>query len=442
MFLSRSAKSRAREKADLLIVNVNELITLAGNNQKPRAGKQMLDLGIIRNGALAVKEGKIAAVGKTPEISKIYKGETILSATGKTVLPGLIDPHTHLVFAGSREDDFQLRVESVSSNEVFHSGNVLRTVKETRRASLEKLVENGTETLNAMLEHGTTTVEAKSGYGLTTKDELKILEAVNRLNQMHAVDLVPTFMGANAISSEFVNNPEDYVNLVVNEMVPRVAEKGLAEFCDACCEKGFFNLDQSRRVLSAAKNLGLKPKLHADWMSLQGGAELAAGLGAVTADHLVFASDDGIKAMANKGVIATLLPSVTFSLMTGRFADARNMINQDVPLALATGFSPVCWNENLQLVIAFACHLMKLTPAEAITAVTINAAHALGRANEIGSLEAGKKADIVILNAPNHKCLGYRYGVNLVDKVIKSGRIVVDKEASRNDFRVMEEQQK
>lgn len=440
--MTRNAKSKAREKADLLIVNVNELITLAGDNGAPRAGKQMLELGIVRNGALAIKEGKIVAVGKTPDISRIYKGETILSASGKIVLPGFIDSHTHLVFAGSREDDFQMRVENVSSNEIFHSGDVLRTVKETRRASLEKLVESGTETLNAMLEHGTTTVEAKSGYGLTTKDELKILEVANRLNQMHAVDLVPTFMGANAIPSEFANNPEDYVNLIVSEMIPKVVGKGLAEFCDAYCEKGFFNLDQSRRILTAAKNLGLKPKLHADWMSLQGGAELAASLGAVTADHLVFASDEGIKAMANKNVIATLLPAVAFSLMTGHYADARAMINQAVPLTLATGFSPDCWNENLQLVIAFACHFMKLTPAEAITAVTINAAHALGRANEVGSLEAGKKADIVIMNVPNHNCLGYRFGVNLVDKVIKSGRIVVDKEASRNEYRVMEDQQK
>jgi len=197
IFLNKTVKSRAREKVDLLIANANELITLAGDNQKPRVGKQMLDLGIIRNGALAIKEGKIAAVGKTPEITKIYKAETTMSVSGKTVLPGFIDPHTHLVFAGSREDDFQLRIEGASYMEMLHAGGgMLKTVKETRRASMEKLVENGTETLNAMLEHGTTTVEAKSGYGLTTRDELKILETIDRLNQMHSVDLVPTFMGA------------------------------------------------------------------------------------------------------------------------------------------------------------------------------------------------------------------------------------------------------
>ena len=442
IFLNKTVKSRAREKVDLLIANANELITLAGDNQKPRVEKQMLDLGIIRNGALAIKEGKIAAVGKTPEITKIYKAETTMSVSGKTVLPGFIDPHTHLVFAGSREDDFQLRVEGASYMEMLHAGGgMLKTVKETRRASKEKLVENGTETLNAMLEHGTTTVEAKSGYGLTTRDELKILETIDRLNQMHSVDLVPTFMGAHAIPPEFASNPEDYVSLVVNEMIPKVAEKGLAEFCDVLCEKGLFSLDQSRRVLVAGKSFGLKPKIHADEMSLQGGAELAASLDCVTADHLVFASNEGIKAMAKKGVIATLLPAAAFSLLNGHFADARSIINQGVPLALGTGFSSSCWNENQQLVIAFACHFMKLTPAEAITASTINAAHAVSRANEIGSLEAGKKADALVLNVPNHKCLGYRFGVNLVDKVIKGGRVVIDKEASRNEFRLMAEQE-
>jgi imidazolonepropionase len=439
--LNKPVKSKAREKVDLLIVNVNELVTLAGNNQKPRIKQEMLDLGIIRNGAIAVKEGKIAAIGKTPELTKVYKAEAVLSGSGKTVLPGFVDPHTHLVFAGSREDEFQLRVDGVSHLDVSHAmDGIMKTVKETRRARVEKLVENGTETLNAMLEHGTTTVEAKSGFGLTVRDELKILEAVDRLNQMHSVDLVPTFLGAHVVPPEFANNSEDYVSLVVNEMIPKVTEKGLAEFCDVFCEKGLFSLDQSRRVLLAGKHSGLKPKLHADALSLQGGAELAASLGAVTADHLVFASDEGIKAMADKGVIATLLPATVFSLMDGHYADARAMINQGLPLALGTGFSPNCWMENQQLVIAFACNSMKLTLGEAITAVTINAAHAVSRANEIGSLEVGKKADIVILNAPNHKCLGYRFGVNLVDKVIKSGRLVVDKEASRNEYRLMDEQ--
>ena len=440
--MSKPARTRAREKADLLIVNANEMVTLAENNQKPRVGKQMLELGIIRNGALAVKDGRIAAVGKTPEITKVYKAENIVSASGKTVLPGFVDPHTHVVFAGSREDEFQMRVEGASHLEILdRGGGILKTVRETRRASVEKLVDYSTERLNIMLEHGTTTAEAKSGYGLTTKDELKILEVIQRLNQMHPVDLVPTFLGANAIPPEFSNNPEDFVNLIISEMIPKVAEKGHAEFCDVFCERGAFSLDQSRRILVAGKNLGLKPKVHADEMSLWGGAELAASVGAVSADHVLFSSDEGMKAMAEKGVVATLLPASAFSLMNNHFADARTMINLGVPLALATDLNPSCWVENQQLVIAFACHFMKLTIAEAITATTINAAHAINRAGEVGSLEAGKKADVIVLDVPNHKFIGYRFGVNLVDKAIKNGRLVVDKEAAKTEFRLVEERE-
>ena len=438
--MTKQARTRTREKTDILIVNANELVTLAGNNQKPRVGKQMLELGIIRNGAVAVKDGRIVAVGKTPEITKLYKAKNTVNVGGKTVLPGFVDPHTHLVFAGSREDEFQMRIEGTSHQEILdRGGGVQRIVRETRRASVEKLVDSSTERLNTMLEHGTTTAEAKSGYGLTTKDELKILEVIQRLNQLHPVDLVPTFL-ANAIPPEFSNNPEDFVSLIINEMIPKVAEKGHAEFCDVFCDRGAFNLDQSRRILVAGKNSGLKPKLHADETSALGGAELAASVGAVSGDQVLFSSDEGMKAMAEKGVVATLLPASAFNIANERFADARSMINLGVPLALATDLNPNCYVENQQLIIALACHFMKLTVAEAITAVTINAAHAVNRACELGSIELGKKADIVVLDVPNHKFLGYRFGVNLVDKVMKNGRIVVDKEAARTEFRLIEEQ--
>lgn len=439
--MSKAAKAKAREKLDLLLVNANELVTLSGDNQKPRIGKQMLDIGIIRDGGLAIKDGRIVAVGKTTDVARAFKAENVISAKGKIVLPGFVDPHTHLVFAGSREDEFQMRIEGASYMEILKAGGgILRTVRETRKASFEKLVDHGTETLDAMLEHGTTTVEAKSGYGLTTKDEVKMLEVMQRLNQLHSVDVVPTFLGAQAIPPEFFNNPQGYVNLVTEEMIPKVTEKGLAEFCDVFCEKGVFTLEQARRILTAGKNSGLKPKVHADKMSLLGGAELAAGIGAVSADHMLFSSDEGIKAMADKGVVAILLPGAVFSLMSSRYADARIMINFGVPIALGTDFNPGCWVENQQLVIALACHFMKLTPVEAVTATTINAAHAISRANEVGSLEVGKKADITVLDVPNHKFLGYRFGMNLVDKVIKNGRIVVDKETSHSEFRLLEEQ--
>jgi len=438
--LNKPVKARAREKVDLLIVNADELITLAGSNDKPRTGERMREIGIIRNGGLAIKDGTIVSVGKTPDITRDFKAEDVANANGKIVMPGFVDPHTHLVFAGSREEEFQLRIEGVSYVEILRAGgDIMRTVRETRRASIEKLVDYGTETLDSMLEHGTTTVEAKSGYGLATKDEMKMLEAMQRLNQLHSVDLVPTFLGANAIPPEFVDNPEDYVKLVTEEMIPKVTEKRLAEFCDVSCEKGAFSLEQTRRILTAGKNHGLKPRLHADEMSQLGGAELAAGIGATSADHLLFASDEGMKAMAEKGVVATLLPAAAFSLMRGRYADARTMINLGVPVALGTDFNPNCWVENQQCVIALACHLMKLTPSEAITATTINAAHAISRAKEIGSLEVGKKADVIVLDVPNHKFLGYRFGMNLVDKVVKNGRIVFDRDAFRSQVRLLED---
>ncbi|MEM3759621.1 MAG: imidazolonepropionase [Candidatus Bathyarchaeia archaeon] len=435
-------KAKAREKADLLIVNADELITLAGANQKPRIGKQMRELGIINHGALAVKDGRIVAVGKTIEVAKAFKAENVISANGKIVTPGFVDPHTHLVFAGFREEEFQMRIEGASYMEILSAGGgILKTVRETRKANIEKLVDSSLKRLDVMLEYGTTTVEAKSGYGLTTKDELKILEAIKRVNQLHCVDVVPTFLGAHAVPPEFKANPHDYVNLIVEETIPKVAEKRLAEFCDVFCEKNVFSLEQSKRILVAGKNYGLKPKIHADEMSTLGGAELAADLDAVSADHLLFSSVEGIKAMANKSVIAVLLPAAALSLMIGRYADARLMIDLGVPIALGTDFNPNCLVENMQLVIAFACHFMKLTSAEALTAATINAAHAIRMANEVGSLEVGKKADIIVLDVPNHKFLGYHFGVNLIDKVVKNGRIVIDKEASRSEFPIMKEEE-
>ena len=410
-------------------MNAEELLTLADGGLKPRTGRQMRELGIVRDGALAIREGRIVAVGKTRDVMKTFRAENIISAKGKVVLPGFVDPHTHLVFAGSREDEFQMRVEGASYMEILSSGGgILKTVRETRRARVEKLVDLGLERLDTMLAHGTTTLEAKSGYGLSTADELKILEATRRLNQLHCMDVVSTFMGANAVPPEYSGNSEEYVGLIIGEMIPKVVEKGLAEFCDVFCERGTFSLEQTKRILVRGKNHGLKPKIHADEMSMLGGAEIAADVGAVSAEHLLFSSVEGIKAMVEKGVIAVLLPAAAFSLMMGRYADARLMIDCGVPVALGTGFSADCWVENQQLVVAMACHFMRMTPAEAITAATVNAAFAVNRAGEVGSLEVGKRADIIILNVSNHKFLGYRFGVNLVDKVIKNGRLVVDRE--------------
>lgn len=426
--MSKSSKAKPRDVADLIIVNAKELLTLADSTSGPRTGKQMRELGIVKDGAIAIREGRIVAVGSTREVSRVFKAGYVLNAQGKTVMPGFVDPHTHLVFAGSREDEFQMRVEGASNTEIADAGGVLATVKETRRARIESLVDLGLERLDAMLAQGTTTAEAKSGYGMTTSDELKILEATKRLNQLHSVNVVSTLMGATVLPSEYSGNPDAYVEMVVGEMIPKVTARGLAEFCDVSCERGVFSLEQAKRILVRAKAAGLKLKVHADQTGRGGGAEVAADVGAVSAEHLVFSSVQGLRALAAKGVVAVLLPAVAFSMMTGKYADARLIIDSGVPVALGTGFNADCWLENQQLVIAMACRFMRMTPAEAVTAATINAAYAVNRAGEVGTLEVGKRADVLILCVPNHRFLGYRFGVNLVEKVIKNGRLVVDRE--------------
>ena len=417
-----------KKQADLIIENASELATAEGASRKPLVGKQMQALKIIKHAALAIQHGKIIAVGKTTKIKTEFKANQTIGACGKTVIPGFVDPHTHLVFAGSREDEFEMRLKGTTYMEIHRrGGGILKTVRDTRRASERELVENCEKKLNVMLEHGTTTVEAKSGYGLTVEDEVKCLRVMHKLNKIHPVDIVPTFLGAHTVPQEYEKQPDEYVKLITDRMIPAVASSKLAEFCDVFCEKGVFNIEQSKRILTAGKEHGLKPKLHADELTTFGGAELAAEIRAVSAEHLLFASDGGLRRMAERGVIAVLLPAAAFALMTEKYADARRMIEIGVPIALGTDFNPSCWVENQQLVIASACRQMKMTPSEALTASTINAAHAIGRTGEVGSLEVGKKADILILDVPNHGFLGYRFGSNLVEKVIKEGKLVVDR---------------
>jgi imidazolonepropionase len=386
------------------------------------------ELEIIDDGALAIREGRIVGVGKTHEITKAFRGNYVLSAKGKTILPGFVDPHTHLVFAGSREDEFETYADGTSYLEILNgSETILKTARETRRARIEKLVDLGIERLDTMLAHGTTTIEAKSGYGLNTDEEMKILEATKRINQMHCMNMVSTF-SANAVPIEYKKNVDEYVDLIIQQTMPKVARSGLAEFCDVFCDRGMFTLEQAKRILKCGKRLGLKQKIHADHLSMLGGAEFAADIGATSADHLNYASIEGIKAMAQRGIVGVLLPAATFSLRINRYPDARLMIDSGVPIALGTDFNAGNWMLNMQLAIAMACHFMHMTSAEAITAATINSAHAICRGNEVGSLEVGKRADVAILNVPNHKYLGYSFGTNLVEKVIAGGRIVVDRE--------------
>jgi len=384
---------------------------------------------VIHDGAVAVGDGLILAVGRTSRIRRSYRAEEEIDASGMTILPGFVDAHTHLVFSslGYRPEELSMKARGMSYMEILASGGgIMRTVRATRAAPEGQLVRECLKRLDVMLLHGTTTVEAKSGYGLTVEDELKCLRALREADKRHPIDLVPTFLGAHAVPPEYEGRSDDYVELVVSEMLPRVAKARLASFCDVFCERGVFTPEQARRILLAGLRYGLKAKVHADEFSDTGGASLAAELGAASADHLLFSSEDGLKAMAEAGVVAVLLPASPLTTMIDRFADARRMIELGVPVALGTDFNPNCPVENVQTVIALACYRMGMTQAEAISAATLNAAHAIGLSGSVGSIEPGKKADLVVLDVPGHEHVGYRLGSNLVKYVIKSGELVVE----------------
>ncbi|MFX1508795.1 MAG: imidazolonepropionase [Promethearchaeota archaeon] len=413
---------------DMVILNASELLTLQGASHTPKLGEDLNELGIINNGAIAIRENQIVAVDSTKNIKRLVKPGSrpqIIDAKNQTVMPGLIDPHTHLAFAGSREQEFVQKIQGRSYMEILESGGGINvTVNATRKASKNTLVRIGKPTLTRMLEYGTTTVEGKSGYGLDPKHELKQLLAMRDLNLIHHIEIVPTFMGAHVIPSKYKGDPDKYVTLIIEKMIPSVARKGLAEFCDVFAETGVFDIDQSRRILLAGKEHGLIPKVHADEMTTLGGAELAAEVEAASADHLLKVSKNGIKQLAKKQVVAVLLPATALVLMEKEYAPARELINSDVPIALATDYNPNCMTESMQLVMTLACLNMRMTPAEAISAATINAAHAIKRSHLVGSLEPNKQADVVIMDVPNHAHIPYHFGVNLVDKVIKAGKLV------------------
>ncbi|MHA2009189.1 MAG: imidazolonepropionase [Promethearchaeota archaeon] len=417
-------------KPNLVILNVNELVTLNTAYGAPRIRESMSNLAIIRDGAIAVKDDRIVYIGTTDElISKYDLGEieTKIDANNKLVTPGFVDPHTHILFDGTREDEFAKKLEGKTYIEILkEGGGILKTVQATRNATIGKLVKNGRKILDRMLSYGTTTIETKSGYGLTTESEIKLLKVARLLKNEHHVDIISTFLGAHAIPLEYENKTDEYVDLIVSEMIPNVTKENLAEFCDVFCEKGIFSLPQTREILEVARRYGLKLQIHVDEIEDTNGAMLAAELKVIQAAHLLNSNESGLKAMAEAGVIATLLPGTPFCLMLRNYAQARKMIDLGMPIALATDLSPNCWTESMQMIITLACYNMQLTPAEALTASTINSACAIQRQDEIGSLEIGKKADVIIFDIPNHHFLPYQFGVNLVSKVIKNGKIVVD----------------
>jgi len=416
-------------KNRILIKNASELVTCSGF--KAKHGKEMSELHVISNGAVVVEDGVIKAVGTTEEILAVHRESDfdVIDAEGKAVLPGFIDSHTHFVFGGYRAEEFTWRLRGDKYMDIMkRGGGIASSVKSTREASRQQLVDAGIKRLNSMLSFGVTTVEGKSGYGLDFDTEIKQLEVMRELDEAHPVDVVRTFMGAHAVPAEYAGRGDEYIDYLIESVLPYVAENKLAEFCDVFCEDNVFSVEQSRKFLAKAKELGFSLKIHADEIVQLGGAELAAELGAVSADHLLQASNEGIRAMAESSVMSTLLPCTAFSLRES-FAKGREMIDSGCAVALATDFNPgSCFTESTALVFALACIQMNLSIEEAITALTINGAAAVNRADETGSIDIGKKADIIILEFPSYKFIPYHVGVSTVEKVIKSGKLVFDKE--------------
>lgn len=415
-------------KGNIIIKNASELVTCSGKEAK--FGKEMKNLNVINNGAIIIEDGIIKAVGKTEEILKDYdpKKYIVIDAEGKCILPGFVDSHTHFVFGGYRAEEFSWRLRGDSYMDIMNrGGGIASTVNATKEATEEELYVAGKERLDSMLQFGVTAVEGKSGYGLDLDTEIKQLRVMKKLNEEHDVDVVTTFLGAHAVPKEYKGRTDEYIDFMINSVLPVVVKEKLADFCDVFCEKNVFSIEESRKLLLAAKTMGMKLKLHADEIVQLGGAELAGELGATSADHLLQASDEGIRKMAENKVIASLLPCTAFCLKEP-FARGRKMIDNGCAVALATDFNPgSCFTNSIPLVFALAAIHMNLSMEEAITALTLNGAAAIGKAGEVGSLDVGKKGDVVILKYPSYRYIPYHTGVNLVEKVVKNGVLAYSK---------------
>ncbi|GAB4208999.1 MAG: imidazolonepropionase [Roseiflexaceae bacterium] len=414
---------------DLLIEHADQLVTVASPGG-PRRGAQMGELEIIRDGAVAVRDGVIVAVGTTYRLLSVVRQATqTIDATGCAIVPGFVDAHTHVVFAGDRLDEFEQRLAGATYQEIMAAGGgIMSTVHAVRAADEDALARLSAERLRVMLAHGTTTVEAKTGYGLTTQDELKMLRAIDHLHAIQPIDLVPTFLGAHATPAEYAGRPDAYLDLVVEEMLPAVhARGGPLPFVDIFCDEGAFTVAQLERLLGAARDLGFPLKAHLDEFAALGGTPAAAALGATSVDHLVVSGEADLAALAqHPGTIPTLMPATPFGLGWRHYAPARRMIDEyGLAVALGSDMNPgTCWCPSMAFVMALACRGMSMTPAEALCAATLNAAYAVGRGDRLGSLEAGKQGDLVILSVPDYRHLAYRVGENLVRAVIKRGQIV------------------
>ena len=416
----------------LAVVNCNQLVTLAGP-ARPRVGPEMRELSVIEDGAMLVRHERIERVGPRGEIEPLIDSDCeVIDAGGRVVLPGFVDAHTHPVFAGTRANEFEERAGGATYPEIAaRGGGIKSTVAATRDAGIEELVHSGMRYADWFLRNGTTTLEAKSGYGLTLEDELKILRAIRRLGEQTPLRYVPTFLGAHEIPAEYLARRDQYIQLVIEEMIPLVAQQKLAEYCDVFCEERVFTIDEARRILSAARDSGLGLRMHADQLSLSGGAELAAELSCATADHLEHTNNEGIAALKAAGVQPVLLPGSVYTLGSRRYPAAREMIEAGLALVLATDFNPGSSpTPAMTMVLSLASTHMKMTPAEAVTAATINAAHSLGRGDALGSLEPGKIADFVIHDSQDYRELAYFFGVEHASAVYVSGREVYNRSNS------------
>ena len=416
----------------MLIHSAAQLLTIAG---PPQRGHALGNLGIIENGAVLIENDLITAVGPSDEMRAIYADGKMLDASGRVVMPGLVDPHTHVVWAGDRAAEFEMRILGKTYMEIMRAGGgIVSTVRNTRSASLEELLAETRPRLERMFANGTTTAEVKSGYGLNTETELKTLDAVLALDAEGPIELAPTFLGAHAIPPEYKDDTQGYTDLVCSEMLPALKQWWTkhhssltiyhSPFVDVFCETGAFTLKQSRQILETARELSFSLKIHADEFDNLGGAALAAELGAASADHLVVTSKEDIAAMGASDTVAVSLPCTPFGLAEGEYTPAKEFLNANCILAIATDINPgTAWCESMQFAITLACRYLRLTPAQAIVAATLNAAAAIHRADKIGSLEPGKQADLLILDVSDYRHLGYRIGGNLVNTVIKKGQV-------------------
>ncbi len=425
------------KKATLLIKNIGQLVTMQG--AVPRRGDQMRDIGLIEKGGVAIAGEDILAVGKSEVIEgKVPLAEEceVIDAEGAVVTPGLIDPHTHPVFSKTRENEFEMRVQGKTYMEIAQAGGGIRaSVRDLRTTPLLELVEKTKKRLDRFLQYGITTIEAKSGYGLSMESELKQLEILRDLNTIHPIDIIPTFLGAHEVPDEYRHERQRYVDIIIHEMMPEVVKGKLAEFSDVFCEEEVFDIEETTRIQRSAKHLGFKLKFHADELKSTGGAELAASMGAVSADHLVYISDEGIRALNESGTVAVLLPGTTFSLGGKTYAPARKMIETGVVVALSTDCNPgSSYTESLPFIMTLAALELKMTAAESLSAVTVNAACAVDRGGKIGQLEKGLPGDLVIWDMGDYREFPYHYAVNLAKTVVKKGKVVVNNK-SRETFK-------